>query len=313
MPDSKTATAGAVKKFKYYPDGRLKEIVYSDGTRERFKYNCCAIIEITDRAGGKTKFTYDSSHRKTSETTPDGLTTYYKYNSSDKLVEIIRPDGTSVKYAYDACGNRVLTEYADGTKVKTIYDAAGRKIKEIRTGNKYTVYKYDDRDRIISIRSNWQESVSYRYNACGQLIRYENHGVPYVINGRITRYIYDTSGRRILISYPDGTTERTVYFPGTRIVAYTERKGIITRYAYNSAGQIVEITKAPADYTPVASAGAHSSTSGKPAKNISKVFEAGSTRGHNINSSPCKPVKNISKVFERGYGGITFSSKKFSP
>jgi len=109
--------------------GRFTLLTHLDGTTETFTYDCCNLVQATDRDGATTVFTPDAAKRiwKT--------TTYY----SASLV-----NGIDVRNTFDALGNITRTTRigSDSSSIDVVpvreFDRAGRAVREQNALGGYT-------------------------------------------------------------------------------------------------------------------------------------------------------------------------------
>ena len=259
--------------FTYDPTGKLAKILFPDGSFERFEYGCCGLLKAIDQAGGVRKFTYDASNRKIEDISPNREIKRWKYNPRGQVVEVTHPNGTSTKYEYDKFGEKVKVIEADASSTEFKYDAAGNKIEAryftlmnkdasaskspdeglvASTGERgaaspptSTLYKYDDRNRLVAISGDHEKHIRYTYDLSGKLLKVADHGLPPVATGRITENDYDNVGRIISTIHPDGSIETFQYLPGTDKLKGSILNGIVTSYKYDDAGKISAVARYP--------------------------------------------------------------------
>ncbi len=104
---------GNTISFAYDPNGALSSINDTQGRVTTFSYtsggsSTCGpptasgfVSAITDPAGRKWQFAYDSNCDLTSITDPAGKVTNFGYDSNTELVQITDPDGNITKLGYD--------------------------------------------------------------------------------------------------------------------------------------------------------------------------------------------------------------------
>lgn len=103
--------------------------------------------------------------------------------------------------------------------------------------------------------------LEYRYDFDGRLRteingttmeydrRRDGPNVEYVKNerGLITRTERDSYRNVLSVEHPDGTTETWKYLPTQSFVTeHTDQAGVVSKYKYNSRGQITEMREAVA-------------------------------------------------------------------
>jgi RHS repeat-associated protein len=223
-------------QFEYGPFGTTTGIVAPDGTaqvmeydrlgrRERLvdpssgttvaTYNAFGeVLTQTDGAGARATYTHDALGRVTRINSPDGRTTYTwdtAANGKGKLASSDSPDNVFTRYAYDAVGHNTMTSWrvagGDLYQINTAYDEIGRPAS--------TTYP--------SIPgATGRLRVDYSYNAYGYLEQVRDAGaggpVYWTALGR------NGAGELTRVRQGDGTT------------------GVVTDYAYDTVGQLKEIT-----------------------------------------------------------------------
>lgn len=253
---SRPEKSSYIRIFSYDPSGKLAKILFPDGSSEKFEYGCCGLLKAIDRAGGVRKFTYDASNRKIEDLSPNGETTKWKYNDKGQVTEVIHPNGASTKYEYDKFGEKTKIIGQDTSSTEFKYDAAGNKIEarfftpknkdaSISQGatSSYSVYKYDDRNRLVAVSGDHEKHVRYTYDPSGRLLKIADHGLPPVAEARITENTYDNAGRIIKTVHSDGSFEIFQYVPGTDKLKGSIHNGVITSYKYDDAGRIAAVAR----------------------------------------------------------------------
>jgi RHS repeat-associated protein len=198
----------------------------------------------------------------TTTTNPDvGVTTDY-YNSRDELIDETLPGGQSSQYAYDAAGNKTTmtnaagqtatygydadyhltsVSYSDpGTpNVTYTYDADGRRTS-MTDGTGTTTYSYDADSRLTSVQDGAGSTVSYGYDAAGDVTSVTYPGGNVVTRtfdgagelasvtdwlGNTTTFGYDNNGNLTTTSYPNGDTVTSAYNGDNALISTSVSKG----------------------------------------------------------------------------------------
>ena len=197
-------------------------------------------------------------------TAPSGLVTPTADAAHDQVT----------RYFYDNSGRKIGTLDGVGSYTETKYDQAGRAIQTIAHANfatyssgsvsvtassadRVSYFVYDGRGDIRYTLDANLRSTEYVYDSANNVIRTIDYGAPigssssysltYVqgqistlnlvnnVDTRITRYVYDTAGRKAF-----------------EINAGDSRGSYVTAYGYNNAGQVIKETRY---YTPFTVAG----------------------------------------------------------
>ena len=189
------------------------------------------LVSATQDLGGSdpstadalTEYGYDAANRLTGVTDPNSATTTYVYDDLGNLLSQTSPDTGTTTFTYDSAGDVLSKTDAKGQTFVYDYDAAGRLTSVDAPGTADDItYVYDicssGEGRVCSA-SMGGVTVSYVYNALGEVVGHQGIG-----------YAYDSAGRVDIVSYPSGAT---------------------LDYKYNAAGQVerVELTLGAQVYT----------------------------------------------------------------
>jgi RHS repeat-associated protein len=218
---------------------------------------------------GLTSFTYDSSHRVLTGTSPSGMVTTYTYDSSSgyplyavdsdsggplrtnaftwlngRVRTQTDPRGLSVTYTFDALGRMTLADYSSSTVQYVYTNGAGAMLLD-PTGYKdalgnWTYSAYDGlrrKTQIIDARGN---ITAYGYCDCG--------GLSYVTNAwndsslrEVTHLVYDNAGRVTQVYYPDGKSVTNVYNALNRRIIVGDGLGYLTN-TFNNLGLLSAVS-----------------------------------------------------------------------
>lgn len=145
----------------------------------------------------------------------------------------------------DALGNVTTYKYDGNGNLSSKTDADGHT----------TEYTYDSLDLVKSINYNGEKSVSYRYNATGDLIYMKDwlgettfevdlmHRMKKATdhNGNTVSYAYDATGQQTAIVYPDGSTTTYEYDAMGRVSTMHYPNGWTEYYTYDAAGRLISV------------------------------------------------------------------------
>ena len=159
----------------------------------------------------KTSWTYDSMHRPLTLNEAGLRLTKTGYTPNGLKAQITKPDGTELCYSYDALNHLATLASSDGS-----IDYA---------------YSHDKLGNLIKCRDNVKNIATTRsYDAFGNLT-HEN-----LANGLAVSSKYDTNGRKISLTYPDGSTAHYTYEgPDLTKVTYKDQECI---YTYDLSGNV---------------------------------------------------------------------------
>ncbi len=169
--------------------GRVKEIQYPNGTRTVYTHGVVNRPLAIQHYQGQTllsqrAYTYDTSDRVVTESSPDG-DFEYAYDALSRLSQTKKLSGGVVvettDYGYDATGN--LTSKTDSSGV--------------------TTYTYNVDDELLSV-SGPGGNTTYSYNGRGALTQVSGPG-------GITQYAYDPLDRLTQVTLPGGQIVQYLY------------------------------------------------------------------------------------------------------
>lgn len=190
---------------------RLQSV--SDGIRSAYySYEAGLLSIITDNAGYKRSFKYDSNGVISEQIKADGSKIEFKFTSKDgngncKMFLTLNENGYADVISYKDTEKK--TQYTD------------------HNGNDY-YYWYNDQGNLITNTTPLNRLHSYEYDEAGNL------KTRYISAGPID-YTYDALGNCTMEQYPDGTfVSRT--FNGSDMMTSSDRDGIVTSYSYDEKG-----------------------------------------------------------------------------
>jgi RHS repeat-associated protein len=201
----------------------------------------------TNALGQSESIQYDARFgQPTSHTGPNGLTTTFSYDVFGRKTQGVRADGTQTKWTYSFCsgvngGTATCVSGASYLVTETPYAADGTTV----SGPYVTVY-FDKLDREIARETQGFNGAVVRatraYDALGRLTQTSR---PYFVSGgtpQYTTYTYDTLGRVLTETKPDGSVTQTAYhgLSVTETNALSQTRTVVK----NSQGKVVSITDA---------------------------------------------------------------------
>jgi RHS repeat-associated protein len=227
-----TDPTGAVTSFSYDSAGNPLTLTFG-GVQLKAGYNLAGdLIRQEDGLGNVTTYTHDSNGNLKTQThslsTPGGIRTLVRstdYNRNGDVVKVTDEEGGVTRTEYDAAGNKTA-----------VIDARGNR----------TVYRYDERNKLIetiypdATPADLTDNPRRRseYDAAGrEIARIDEMGMR-------TEYRYDKVGRLIETIYPDATPGDLTNNPRTkkeydatgRVTATIDERGNRTEFQYDLAG-----------------------------------------------------------------------------
>ncbi|MEV0639186.1 RHS repeat-associated core domain-containing protein [Streptomyces sp. NPDC050619] len=208
-----TDPLGAQTRRWWTVEGRLARLIGPDGAEQSWVYdgegNC---IRHTDAGGGVSSYEYTHFDLLTARTGPDGVRYEFEHDASLRLTKVTAPHGLTWEYEYDPAGRLVAETDFDDRRVTYTRDAAGR---------------------VVARTNPLGQSVAYDYDALGRLASKN-------VDGAVTRYEYDSVGRRLRATSPDSEMVWERDETG-RPVAETVN-GRTLSFRYDAAGRRTERT-----------------------------------------------------------------------
>ena len=208
-------------------------------------------VQVTDSINGATRTTlmhYDNLGQLDSVSDPEGFKTTYCYDMLGRMIKRIHPDAGETRYTYDNAGN--LTKEINPLG-QIFYDYTYYRLLKKRyssmTGNDVT-YTYGtsgtETGRPVRIVDG-SGMYECRYDALGNVtdetrtIALPNHNEVYRFR---TSYQYDSWGRMLSMTYPDGEEVAYTYLWGGDLYSMHGTKGAnhrvyVSKILYNTFGQ----------------------------------------------------------------------------
>ena len=259
------------------------------------------VLSVADPLNHVTGMQYDALNRVKQVTDPGLGVTQYAYNGLDALTQVTDPRSLVTGYSVDGLGNLTLQSSPDTGSTANTYDAAGNLLTRTDAKNQVTTYAYDALNRVSLITFHDGSKQAYTYdqgaNAIGRLTSIietdpsntvtSQIAYAYDLHGRVTSetttvagvqyvigYSYDTAGRLVGMSYPDGRTltytldglgrvtqidttknsqtqtlvSSVTYQPFGAVKSFTSGNGLVYARSYDQDGRIASYTLGPTTY-----------------------------------------------------------------
>ncbi|WP_105284753.1 RHS repeat-associated core domain-containing protein [Escherichia sp. MOD1-EC5495] len=226
---------------RYQPDaaGRLVKYTSPAGQITRWQRDGQGWVRIrTDAAGRRTGFGYDAYGRLVTLTNENGESYRFRHDVLDRLAEQINPDGCRQAYRYNA--QNAVTEVVftgdQGGEIRhrLMRDAAGR-LTAKETAETRTEYVYDAADQLLEIRcrrhdadeTGAPEIIRFSYDRAGRMLSEET------AQGVLT-HRYDELGNRTATTFPDGRTQRHLYYGSGHLQQINLDREVISEFTRDS-------------------------------------------------------------------------------
>lgn len=216
-----TDEKGHETKYHYLPGEEWKdEIIFADGSREKYAYNANGAVNVY--------------------TDPFGRKLFYEYDEFNRLSGLSDEQGRIKGYTYDAA-DRIITETdCDGNSREFAYSASGRLLNVTSSNGKVTRYNYDQGDELIEVIRDQEDGrppfrICYERNAMGRITKLID------AMGCSETYKYSGTGRMISKVDRDGNETRYSYYPSGMLESVIWADGRKAVYRYNCLNRLTEI------------------------------------------------------------------------
>ncbi|WP_367946791.1 RHS repeat-associated core domain-containing protein [Leptospira santarosai] len=211
-----TKTGFTETRTTTYPDGQTV-------TRVEIKNELGQTISKTEN-GRTISTTYSPFGEVSSITDAGGLTTTFTYNTLGRRVSTQDPNSGTISFAYDTVGRISSQTDARGRTITFAYDALGRILTQSSNGPEIPIqFAYDEpsvpfsRGRLTSVTDGSGITKSF-YNQRGEIVQ----KTKYVDDiTAIFKWDYDSLGRPITETLPDGTKLHNFYSPNGTLSSIT--------------------------------------------------------------------------------------------
>lgn len=218
---------GALTGYGYYADNLLRQISYPSGAPVLFEY--------------------DANHNRTRMSDGLGVSTW-TYDALDRLTATTDSLGRSLSFAYDPVGNRTAVTYPDQRTVAYGYYANDwlRSVTDPQGG--VTSYQRDGvgQPTLVANPNATVAELSYdRANRLLSLVNRQTVGAQKTISA--FRYTLDDVGQRVRLDAeygwrnPPRVSTTYQYDPLRRLVRSDDSAGVWTTYAFDAAGNRLEL------------------------------------------------------------------------
>lgn len=204
---------GHTAGFEYDGNGRLVKYHHPDGAEKSVIFDCCYALLTTDERGLSRGYERDANGNIVKEIDAAASTAELAYDSNNNLVSFQDRCGRATFYHYDAARRLTRIVNALGQKQEFDYDPAGNLTALAVAGEEKMRFQYDPCHRLIATTDPLGFTISLERDALGREVMRQG-----------------ARGQRVAFSYdPDGLLEK-VFHDGEEV----------SRYRYNSGGQMVE-------------------------------------------------------------------------
>ncbi|MBI5634638.1 MAG: DUF1566 domain-containing protein [Nitrospirae bacterium] len=267
---------GAQVSFIYDNAGRMTKKTDQLGKVTDYSYdandNLIQITQATSNGAVTSTFNFDKNNRMTWVKDPKGQTTgsktTYAYNTSNQMISVTDQVGKLYQYAYDAKGNLITVTDPNNDVISYSYNATDNRPYQVKfngtakityssydnNGNLLSMFEdsgtarnfvYDSLNRMTSYTDSFGQTVSYLYDAAGNISR-----ITYPGSGKLVNYGYDNDNNLKTVTDWLGTTTYNYDTYGSGILqSVTNPNGTTSIYTYDSANRLTGLSNKKANST----------------------------------------------------------------
>jgi YD repeat-containing protein len=232
------STAGAVRITN--PNRNVWTLNYDDSGN---------LISVTDPSSGKTSAVRNAAGQITSVSDPKGNKSTYQYNSDGLLTAFTDALSNNWAYDYDGAARAATRTDPSGATLKAEYNARNRISAliagDVRAAFDYSGIQRDTLGRVTSYTDSFGNSVTYSYDAAGQLTGITLPG------GKTVSYGFDHQHR--LSKVTDWNGNFAIYrYDAAGWPVSVAASGPVTVYQYDTARNLRAIVSSGLDGSAVA-------------------------------------------------------------
>jgi len=235
-----TDPEGHVTTYQYDQRDRLWKVTDAENQTTQYLYNPLGrIYQVIDRLGNISKeHTYTPNGQEASLKDANGNETQYEYDGFDRPDETIYPDGSYEAFAHDAADNRIQKRTRAGSLIGYGYDNLNRIVSKTLPGPISVQYVYDLTGRLKDVTGP-DGTIHHDFDTVGRQI-----GVTYP-DGKTVGYAYDAANNRTRLTYPDNYFVTYTYDALNRLTGVLEQGTIpLAQYEYDPLSRRTSLTYA---------------------------------------------------------------------
>ncbi|MCR1795529.1 RHS repeat-associated core domain-containing protein [Leptospira sp. id769339] len=223
------------------PDGQVSKINFPDGTSKSIDYSGRTITTQVKSGSAillEESLTKDELNQDVTKTS-NGSTIQYIYDNGGRLWKVIDPQNGTTTITYDAAGRNASTSDPNSGTTSYSYDSEGNLISQTDARGKSIQKTYDSSNRMVtSTPSDGSPATVITYDGStigkGRPTQIQDAAgllnLTYDIRGNISqkvriiddltlvfKYAYDSMGRVISTTYPDGSIAHNIYSKGNHL------------------------------------------------------------------------------------------------
>jgi RHS repeat-associated protein len=252
---TKTDVSGYALTFDYDDMDRPTKITHPDGTFEQFSYHRLDFTNVTDRAGRRTTFEFDSMRQMKKKTDPLGRLTLFEWCRCGDIKSLTDPLGRTTSWLTDVQSRPIAKVYGDGSQVRFIYENSSSRLRQVIDEKQQITqfaYNRDNTLRSITFANTAVPTpgVSYSYDANYRRKTSMTDGIGTTVYSYNSVTTPPTLGANQLASVDGPLPDDTITY------AYDELSGrvsiaisgVASTMNYDAAGRLISETNALGDF-----------------------------------------------------------------
>ena len=222
--------------ISYTPTGNMEIVTNPEGHVTTHQYDQAdRLWKVTDAENQSTQYLYDPLGRIHQVIDAMGnISEEHTYTPNGQEASLKDASGNETQYEYDGFDRPDKTIYPDGSYEAFAHDSAGNLIQKRTRSGSLISYGYDNLNRIVSKTLPGPISVQYIYDLAGRMKDVTDQ------NGTI-HHDFDTAGRQIGVTYPDGKTVGYAYDPAGNRTRLTYPDGYYVTYSYDALNRLTGV------------------------------------------------------------------------
>lgn len=232
--------------YTYDLVGNLLDIRENDGIIKRYEYD--PIYQLTgvtlnaDGVGGAWEadvlyqYSYDENGNLETITDPRNLVTTFSYDVLNRVEREVNPIGDQWDYTYDAVGN--LATRTDGNRETTNYAYYDDdQLRQIAYSDGDIVdFRYDENNNLTGM-DDWLGTTAFAYDKLNRITSVDD------ALDRTLTYGYDAVGNVTTMEYPNGGAVEYSYLKNDWLNTMTDTADNDTVYTRNGVGQVTSAVR----------------------------------------------------------------------
>ncbi|MBK8259018.1 MAG: hypothetical protein IPK82_40960 [Polyangiaceae bacterium] len=235
---------GAQITLAYDVSGRISSLTDHVGRTWNYVHNAAGdLVSMTTPSDGSTPpstvtYAYDSNHRMTSVTSPNGGTLQIQYYADNKVHRQLFPDGRTFTFVYDAVyQEETAVIEPNGSVAYFSFDDKGDLVQKVLADGSIWTFERDQDRNITEMVDAVGGVVTMTYDALGNMLTATS------AVGNTTTYVYEPTFSRIQsVSDNLGTLATMLYDGQGNMTSTANASGAVTSIVYNGVGQPLSAT-----------------------------------------------------------------------